>query len=136
MSRYTGRRGEPKRALLAAHYLACGWSIRRSLRAAGYSSGVANRGKAAVRHSQLLQRAILGSLAKKVGARSTKLLQTRTMAALLASIADGQDDPALLNLLIPWAAFGSFVTRTEYYGKQRPVVFILSYSGRTEAGNR
>ncbi len=125
MSRYSGRRGEPERAKKAAHYMACGYTIRRSLRLAGYSSGVANRGRAAIRHSQLLQRAMLVGLAEDLGAgEGLDSLQESVTGALLTSIAAGRDNPALLNLLSPFPSLDFSNIRTEYYGRQRRVIFI------------
>ncbi len=106
----------------AAHYLACGFNIRRSLRMAGYSWGVANRGKAAIRHSQLLQRAILTVLDQLGNGQP----QAYARGALLTAIMEGRDDPVLTNLLSPFPALDFSNIRTEYYGRQRRLVFVLA----------
>lgn len=125
MSRYTGRRGEPEKALLAATYLAHGFSIRRALRWAGYSKGVANRGKAALRHSQLLQRAVRLTMAGAFGARSTRSLQNRVRRALLAYVVSGEADLGICRMLSAWPTVDLADIRTEYYGRQRRVCKVV-----------
>jgi hypothetical protein len=107
LSRYSGRRGEPDRAVRAAYYLACGFNIRLSLTAAGYSYGVASRGRAAIRHSQLLQRALRDFF--------------RTGMPLALS------DHAFCRLVsLGWPDLNFSALRTEYYGREKRMIFILS----------
>jgi hypothetical protein len=68
---------------------------------------------------------VLISLAEGLGAgEDLESLQESVTGALLASIAAGRDDPALINLLSPFPALDFSNIRTEYYGRQRNVIFV------------
>jgi hypothetical protein len=102
-----GRKGQPERARVAATYMVRGYSIRTALRLAGYSAGVANRGTAALRHSQLLQRAVLSELSQRPVAAAWFI--ERRIHRLLSAL--------------PRLDFKEF--RTEYYGRQRNYVLVI-----------
>jgi hypothetical protein len=131
VSRYTGRRGEPERTKRAALLLACGFSIRRSLRMAGYSHTVANRGTAALRHSQLLQRALFEVLAKGPDLRSLPQAQADILMSLYLANAFKGYGRSLRAIAGAFPGLDFSRTRTEYYGQQRKVVVIES--SNTEA---
>jgi len=86
VKRHSGRGGEPELAEKAAHYLSCGYSIRRSLRLAGYSQGVASRGRAAIRHSQVLQHAVRLQLIVMLGAKNASNLHDRAVRSLIDAL--------------------------------------------------
>jgi hypothetical protein len=102
-----GRRGQPERARVAAAYMVQGCSIRTALRLAGYSAGVANRGTAALRHSQVLQRAVLRELS-----------QTPVAAAWFS-------ERRIHRLLSAFPGLDFKKLRTEYYGRQRNYVLVI-----------
>ncbi len=119
MSRTTGRRGEPERAIKAALYLAHGFSIRKSLRLAGYSWGVANRGTAALRHSQLLQSAIRLVLARSLREKSLQKLQAKLLGLLYDSVVTGRSRRWLCRMASAFKSMDLKSLTTEYYGRQR-----------------
>jgi len=87
--------------------MAMGVSIYRSLLAAGYSEGVARRGSAALRHSQVLQRAVLVELASS--SHPGLWFNNGRFCRLLSAFRELD----LKNL------------KTEYYGRQRDCVVVI-----------
>ena len=109
-------------------YLESGFSIRRSLRLAGYSWGMANRGKAALHHSQLLQWAIRLTVAGALGATSTPQLEARAIGILSESLMGRRDCRTLCRMLGAFPGLDFSGIRTEYYGKQRPIRIVFGES--------